>query len=183
LCSRLDDQLTPVIVVVVGVDVSTVVVVDTSKLVFVVKFLLVLAKGGPVMGDLVPAKVPLVLHHLAALLAAYLASDAVHVQDVLFQVKLVGEHSLAVIAGGRLSRLPVCAGVVRRRQTLPVRTHRRGRPSRTPRMSRTASRHPVRRVGQRNRHAAIGGRNIGGSSGRHDGRDGHEGRAVAVGRV
>jgi hypothetical protein len=35
------------------------------------------------MRDLVPAQVPLVLDHFAALLAAHLAAGAVHVQNVL----------------------------------------------------------------------------------------------------
>ena len=42
-------------------------------------FFLVLSEGGPVVCDLVPPKVPLVLDHLAALLTAHLTTSAVHV--------------------------------------------------------------------------------------------------------
>jgi len=52
------------------------------------------------MRDVVASHVPLVLHHLAALLAAHLATLAVHVHDVL-------KHKLIIKAKGPRQRVIV----------------------------------------------------------------------------
>ena len=58
------------------------------------------------MCDVMPPQVPLVLHFLLADLTGQLPADGVHVQDVLLQVELVAEHSLAVLTHAGLAALP-----------------------------------------------------------------------------
>jgi hypothetical protein len=79
LCLGLVDKLTSRITCSIFVIrlVHVVPVVATAAAEVVLFF--VLPERGPVMSDLVTAKVPLVLHCLAALLAAHLTSGAVHV--------------------------------------------------------------------------------------------------------
>ena len=71
-----------------------------------ISIFLSLLKGRPVVGDMVSPQIPLVLHLLLADLAGELPAHRVHVEDVLLQVELVAEHSLAVLAHPRLSALP-----------------------------------------------------------------------------
>ena len=71
-----------------------------------ISIFLSLLKGRPVVGDVVSPQIPLVLHLLLADLAGELPAHGVHVEDVLLQVELVAEHSLAVLAHPRLSALP-----------------------------------------------------------------------------
>ena len=58
------------------------------------------------VGDVVAAQVPLVLHLLLADLAGELPADGVHVEDVLLQVELVTKNSPAIIALSRLTTQP-----------------------------------------------------------------------------
>lgn len=83
--SGLDDNLTFRITSAIFI-IRVVHVVPVAAAAEVVLFF-VLPERGSVMSDLVTAKIPLVLHGLAALLAAHLSSGAVHVQDVLENIK------------------------------------------------------------------------------------------------
>lgn len=58
------------------------------------------------VGDVMPPQVPLVLHLLLADLTGELPSNGVHVEDVLLQVELVAEHSLAVLTHAGLAAFP-----------------------------------------------------------------------------
>lgn len=61
------------------------------------------------MRHLVTSKIPFVFDRLVALVASNVASDGVHVQYMLLQIKLVGEISIAVDAEFGLTRLPFFA--------------------------------------------------------------------------
>jgi len=48
--------------------------------------------------DVVAPEIPLVLHLLVADLTRHLPAHCVHVQDMLFEVELIAEHPVAVLA-------------------------------------------------------------------------------------
>lgn len=64
---------------------------------------------GAMVGNLVAPQVPLVLAHLVALGTLDAATRCVDVDDVLFQIELVAEHSLADGADAWLTAVPQLA--------------------------------------------------------------------------
>jgi len=69
-------------------------------------------EGGAVCGDNVLAQIPLVLHHLAAIVARHRLALDVHVDGVLLQVEGVGEGLEAVGADSGLHATPTLARVL-----------------------------------------------------------------------